>query len=121
MRAPEGLEFDHLILALGSTTHFYGLPGVADNAFPMKTLGDAMVLRNHVIDVFEHADMQPEPATRKAMLTFVVAGGGFAGTETVGELHDFAYTARRFYSNIQPEEVKVILVNSGSRIMPEIK
>ncbi len=114
------LEFDSLVLALGSTTNFYGLPGVAENALPMKTLSDAMSLRNHVIAVFEHADQESEPKTRKSMLTFVVAGGGFAGTETVAELHDFAYTARRFYPNVRPEEVRVILVHHGPRIMPEI-
>lgn len=86
----------------------------------MKTLADAMALRNHVIDVFEHADMHPDPAARKAMLTFVVAGGGFAGVETVAELHDFAYTARRYYPNIHPEEVRVVLVHPGPRLLPEI-
>ncbi len=111
--------FDHLVLALGSTTEFHGLSGVAENALPMKTLGDAMALRNHIIDVFEHADMV-EPASRKSMLTFVVAGGGFAGTETVAEVHDFAQTACRFYSSIKPSEIKVVLVHPGSRIMPEI-
>ncbi len=114
------LEFQHLILALGSTTNFYGLPGVAANALPMKTLSDAMALRNHVIDVFEHADLQSDPEIRKTMLTFVVAGGGFAGAETVAELRDFAFTARRYYSNVRPEEVRVVLVHGGPRIMPEI-
>lgn len=117
---PRKLEFDHLVLALGSTTQFHGLPGVAENSFPMKTLTDAMVLRNQVIDVFEHADMEVDPAIRRAMLTFVVAGGGFAGAETVAELHDFAYTVRRYYTNIRPEDVRVVLVHSGPRIMPEI-
>jgi NADH dehydrogenase len=114
------LAFDHLVLALGSATHFHGIPGVHEYAHPMKTLGDAMALRNHIISVFEHADMEPEPAMRRAMLTFVVAGGGFAGAETVAELHDFARTASRFYSNVEPNEVKVIVVHSGARIMPEI-
>ncbi len=114
------LEFECLVLALGSVTNFYGLPGVAENALPMKTLSDAMALRNHVIHVFEHADLEDDPRIRKAMLTFVVAGGGFAGTETVAELHDFAYPARRFYPNIHPEEVRVVLVHHGPRIMPEI-
>jgi NADPH-dependent 2,4-dienoyl-CoA reductase/sulfur reductase-like enzyme len=112
--------FDHLVLALGSTTEFHGLPGVAENALPMKTLGDAMALRNHIIDVFEHADMVGDPILRESMLTFVVAGGGFAGTETVAEVHDFAQTACRFYSTIKPSEIKVVLIHSGTRIMPEI-
>jgi len=118
--SPNEMTFDHLVLALGSRTHFYGLPGVREYALPMKTLADAMALRNHVIDVFEHADMHPDPVARKAILTFVVAGGGFAGIETVAELHDFAYTARRHYPNIRPEEVRVVLVHSGPRILPEI-
>lgn len=114
------LSYDHLVLALGSTTNFRGLPGVAEHALPMKTLPDAMLLRNHVIDIFEHADLETDPNCRRAMLTFVVAGGGFAGTETVGELHDFSETARRYYPNIRPEEVRVVLVHHGPRIMPEI-
>lgn len=114
------LEFEHLVLALGSVTNFYDLPGVAEHAFPMKTLGDAMMLRNHIIDLFEHADLESDPELRKAMLTFVVCGGGFAGAETVAELRDFAYTARRYYRNVRPEEVRVILVHAGPRIMPEI-
>ena len=114
------LKFDHLVLALGSTTNFRGVPGVADNALPMKTLSDAMMLRNHIIDLFEHADMQSDPELRRALLTFVVAGGGFAGAETVAELNDFAYTARRYYPNVRPAEVRVVLVHHGSHIMPEL-
>lgn len=114
------LGFDHLVLALGSTTHFHGLPGAAEYAQPMKTLSDAMALRNHVIDLFEHADMEADPAVLRSMLTFVVAGGGFAGAETAAELHDFAETARRFYSSIQSNDLRILLVHSGSRIMPEI-
>jgi NADH dehydrogenase len=86
----------------------------------MKTLGDAMALRNHILDVFEHADMESDPAVRRSMLTFVVAGGGFAGTETVAELHDFTHTAARFYSTAQKTDIRVVLVHSGPRIMPEI-
>lgn len=117
---PYRLEFDHLVLALGSKTHFHNLPGVSEHALPMKTLSDAMALRNHLIDLFEHADMQTDPQMRKAMLTFVVAGGGFAGAETAAEIRDFAHTARRYYPSVRSEEVRVVLVHSGSRVMPEI-
>jgi NADH dehydrogenase len=117
---PRELAFDHLVLALGSTTDFHGIPGVSENARSMKTLADAMALRNHIIDVLEHADMQTDPEVRKSMLTFVVAGGGFAGTETVAEVHDFLQTACRLYSTIGPDEIRVVLVHSGGRIMPEI-
>ena len=114
------LKFDYLVLALGSTTNFYGLPGVAETALPMRTLGDAMRLRNYIIDLLEHADMQSERKTRKSMLTFVVAGGGFAGVETAAELRDFFDTVRTYYPSLQPDEILVVLVHSGSRIMPEI-
>lgn len=118
--ASRELAFDHLVLAVGSTTDFHGFPQLHEHAHPMKTLGDAIALRNHIIDIFEHADMEPDPAVRRSMLTFVIAGGGFAGAETVAELHDFAKTTSRFYSNVPPGEVRVILVHSGTRIMPEI-
>lgn len=114
------LRFDHLVLALGSKTNFQNIPGLADHAFPMKTLGDAMMLRNHIIDVFEHADLQEDSRTREGMLTFVVAGGGFAGVETVAELRDFALAAQSFYKNVRPQEVRVLLVHSGACILPEI-
>jgi len=114
------LKYDHLVLALGSRTDSRGIPGVAENAFPMKSLNDAMVLRNHIIDVFEHADLQQDSAARKSLLTFVVAGAGFAGVETVAELKDFALEAHTFYPNIHPEEVTVLLVHLGPRILPEI-
>ncbi len=112
--------FDHLVLGLGSTTNFFGLPGVAEQALPMKSLNDAMILRNHIIDLLEHADMQTDSPMRKVMLTFVVAGGGFAGVETVAEIRDFLDRASRYYGHVRAEDVRVVLVHSGSRILPEI-
>ena len=97
-----------------------GLPGVSQHALPMKTLSDAMTLRNHIIDLFEQADLQPSPEARRAMLTFVVAGGGFAGVETVAEIADFLHAARRFYRRIQPDDVRVVLVHAGPQILPEL-
>jgi len=114
------IEYDFLVLALGSVTNFYGLQGVAENSFPLKSLADAMALRNHVIDMFEHADMEHDAQMRRRLLTFVVAGGGFAGVEVAAELNDFIHTSRKFFRNVHPDEVKLILVVLGSRIMPEI-
>jgi NADH dehydrogenase len=116
----EELGFDYLVLALGSRPNSHGVPGVADHALPMKSLNDAMVLRNHVIDVFEHADLQPDSLVRRRLLTFVVAGAGFAGVETIAELKDFSHEAHSFFSNIRPEEVTVLLVHPGPRILPEL-
>jgi len=67
------LRFDHLVLALGSTTNFYGLPGVTQYAIPMKSLSDAIVLRDRIIDRFEHANMESDPDMPRVLLTFVVA------------------------------------------------
>jgi NADH:ubiquinone reductase (H+-translocating) len=114
------LEYDYLVLALGSVTNFFGLPGVAENSFPMKALADAMALRNHVIDMFEHADLEKDVETRRRLLTFVVAGGGFAGVEVAAELNDFVHVSRKLYKNLHPDDLKLILVVGGSRIMPEI-
>jgi NADH dehydrogenase len=99
---PYELGYDHLVLALGSRTNFFGLPGVAEFAFPMKTLADALALRNHVIDVLEHADIEQDPARRRPLCTIVVAGGGLAGVETIAEINDFARRAHRFYPHIRP-------------------
>ncbi len=114
------IPFDHLVLALGAVPNFYGLPGVEENAFTFKTLRAAIDLRNRVIDMLEDADDEPDSLKRKAMLTFVVAGGGFAGTELVGALNDFVRTSLAFYPNIRQEDVSIVLVHSSRRILPEL-
>jgi NADH dehydrogenase len=114
------VPFDHLVLALGSVPNYFGLPGAADNALTMKTLADATALHAHVIDKLEHADLQPDPAVRRQLLTFVVAGGGFAGVETLAELNDFVRAAGRYYPQVAPEEIRMILIHSGDRILPEV-
>jgi NADH dehydrogenase len=116
----EALPYDHLVLALGSITNLFGLPGGVTHALPMKNLADASALHAHVIDKFEHADMEPEPAARRALLTFVVAGGGFAGVETAAELNDFIRGAGRYYPRVRSEEVRVVLVEGGPRILPDV-
>ncbi|MFO0969525.1 MAG: NAD(P)/FAD-dependent oxidoreductase [Gemmataceae bacterium] len=119
-RHPHELEYDHLVLALGSVTNFFDIPGLAQRAFTMKTLGDAIALRNHVIRTLEEADFECCAAQRDRLLTFVVAGGGFAGVETVGGLNDFVRSSLRFYPNLRPEMVRVVLVHSGAILLPEL-
>jgi NADH dehydrogenase len=114
------IRFDHLVLAVGGVTNFFGLPGVGENALTMKSLADASALHTHVIGKLEHADLEPDPAVRRERMTFVVAGGGFAGVETVAELNDFVRGALRYYPRIRPEDVRVVLVHSGPRILPEV-
>jgi NADH dehydrogenase len=120
MCGDETLSFDHLVLASGSVPNYFGLPGVAEHALTIKSLADATALHAHVIDKLEHADLQADPAARRQLLTFVVAGGGFAGVETLAELNDFVHGARKFYPNVAREDVRMVLVHSGSRILPEV-
>jgi len=114
------VEYDYLVLALGSVTNFFGLPGVAARARTMKSLADGAGLHDLVIGKFEHADLDPDPAARRQLLTFVVAGGGFAGVETAAELNDFVRSAGRYYPRIGAEDVRVVLVHPGDRILPEV-
>jgi NADH:ubiquinone reductase (H+-translocating) len=114
------LPYDHLVVALGGVTNFFGLPGVEEHALTMKSLADATALHAHVIGMFEHADLEPDPALRRELLTFVVAGGGFAGVETAAELNDFLRGAQRYYPNVQPEEIRMVVIQSGERILPEV-
>ena len=114
------LDFDHLVLALGSISNYLGLQNVQELAYDFKTLLDAIRIRNHVIDTFERADRQLDSALRQEMLTFVVAGGGFAGVELAGALNDFARGILADYPNLDSGELQIILVHSHERILPEL-
>jgi NADH:ubiquinone reductase (H+-translocating) len=121
-RRSHTLKFDFLVIALGNETNFFDNEDVTKNSFTIKTLGDAIVLRNHVINMLEQADIEHEDADlSKNLMTFVVAGGGFSGVETVGELNDFIRESiKRFYHNINEADARIVLVNSGQRILPEV-
>ncbi|HMK59277.1 MAG TPA: NAD(P)/FAD-dependent oxidoreductase, partial [Nitrososphaeraceae archaeon] len=116
------LKYDYLIIALGNETNFFGMDGAAKQAFTLKSLGDAIVLRNHVINMLEQADIEhADLDLRKSLLTFVVVGGGFSGVEIVGELNDFVLDSiKHFYHNLQKTYTRIVLVNSGGRILPEV-
>jgi NADH dehydrogenase len=114
------LEYDHLVLAVGNITSFAAQPGLAEHALPFKYLGDALVLRNHVIHALEEADIESDPEFRRALLTFVVAGGGFSGVEAVAELNDFVRHGARSFRRIKPAEIRVVLLHAGPLILPEL-
>jgi len=114
------LSYDHLLLALGSETSFFNLPGVEESAATMKSLGDAVVLRNQALAMLELASLVEDPVIRRNMLTFVVAGGGFAGVETVGALNDFVREAARYYPNVTEEDVRIVLAHPSAVILPEL-
>jgi len=113
------LPYDHLVVALGSITNFYGLPGLEQRALTMKTLGDAIHLRNRVIATLEEADTECA-AGDNGLLTFAVAGGGFAGVETIAAVNDFVREALKFYPRLTPERIRMVLVHAGPVILPEL-
>jgi NADH dehydrogenase len=118
---PHLIPYDHLILATGSVTDFRGLTGLPEHALPFKNLADALQLRTQVIHALEEADIEgDDPELRRQLLTFVVAGGGFSGVEVVAELNDFVRTVARHYRNIDPREIRVVLLHSQDRILPEM-
>jgi NADH dehydrogenase len=116
----ETLPYDHLVLALGAVSSLPPGDGIAQHALEFKTLPDAIRIRNHVIDAFDRADAEPNPARRRALLTFVVAGGGFSGAELVGALNDFARGMLADYPNLSVDDLRVVLVHSRERILPEL-
>jgi len=118
--AERELSFDHLVLALGSVSNYLGMTNVQKNAFDFKSLLDAIKIRNHLIDMFENADREKDPARRLELLTFVVAGGGFAGVELAGALNDFARGMLADYPNLRPEDLRIVLIHSRDRILPEL-
>ncbi len=91
--APQKFCYDHLVIALGSSTNYFGIPGAAEHSISFKTLGDAIFVRNHIIDKLEEAAVVPERA--EELLTFVIAGGGLTGVEVCGALNDFVREAVR--------------------------
>ncbi len=117
---PVDLTYDHLVLALGAVTNFYHTPGLEAHALSMKTLGDAILVRNRVIDALELADNQSDETARRTTLTVVVAGGGFAGAETVGAVNDFLREGMKFYPHLKEEMLRVVLVHPGEVILPEL-
>jgi NADH dehydrogenase len=112
------IHYDFLIIALGSETNFFGMADVEKNAYTMKTLNDAVMLRNRVIDMLEQAENETNPILRKSFLNFVVVGGGFAGIETAGELMDLLLDARKHYPTIHKEDLKVIVLEALGMILP---
>ncbi len=114
------LSYDQLVLAPGSVSRTLPVPGLADHGIGFKTVEEAIGLRNHVIEQMDIASSTRDPAIRDAALTFVFVGGGFAGVEALGELEDMARYAARYYHNVQPEDMRWILVEASDRILPEV-
>jgi len=114
------VDYDHLVFALGAVSNYLGMANLEKYSFNFKSLLDAIRIRNHVIEMFERADREADPVQRKALLTFVVAGGGFAGAELAGALNDYANGILADYPKLRREDLSVVLVHSRDRILPEL-
>jgi NADH dehydrogenase len=114
------LAYDHLVLALGSVTSTFNIPGVAERSLPLKTIEDAETLRNRIIATLELADVAADPVERARLLSYAVVGGGYTGCEAVGELTDLFRSVGRYYKTIRPEDVKIALVEAGKKLLPDL-
>jgi NADH dehydrogenase len=117
----EDLRYDHLIVALGSVSRALPVPGLAEHAIGGKSLPDAIALRNHVLRTLEAAETLDDPVAREAWLTYVVVGAGYAGTEMLAELQDFAADVIHLYPRCRTQGMRWMLVEARDRIMPEIE
>ncbi|HWA26572.1 MAG TPA: NAD(P)/FAD-dependent oxidoreductase [Lacunisphaera sp.] len=119
-RARSILAYDHLLVALGSESNFFNLPGVGERALTMKSLGDAFILRNQVLAMLELASLADNDRARRALLTFVIAGGGFAGVETAGSLNDLIREAMAYHPQLAGASPRVVLVHPNHVVLPEL-
>ena len=119
-RRPTEVGYDHLIVAMGMGTDLSRTPGLSEHALRMKTLEDARTLRAHVIERLEHAEITGLPEVKREALTFCVVGGGFSGIETVGEMKELIDRAVRHYPNIDPSEIRVVVLEFAPRILNEL-
>jgi len=118
--APSMIEYDHLVIALGTQLDYSKIPGMREHASAFKYLGDALYLRNQLVRALEEAEEEANPELRRALLTFVVAGGGFSGVECIAEMNDFLREAVRSYHKISEKDLRLILLQRGERILPEL-
>jgi len=114
------IHYDQLVLACGVDANLELVPGMARYALPLKTLGDALFLRNRVISRLEQAALQTDREARRWLCSFVVVGGGFSGVEVAGEIKDFLRASMRYYPQLSADDLNVSLVHSGDRLLPEL-
>lgn len=119
-RILQELAYDHLIIASGQITDLSLFPGFSQHSLTMKNLSDAYRLRNHIIQCMELADVTRFDDIKKMALTFVVAGGGFSGVETLGEVLEMIHRIKKYYPNLRKEELRVIIIQRGDNLLQEM-
>ncbi len=114
------IHYDYLVLATGSRTQYLGVPGAREYAFPLKTLTEAVVLRNHMLHRLEQASQEQDPQDQQRLLTFVIVGGGPTGVEMAGTLVELKQALRKDYPGLDLRAMRIILVQSDQRLLPEL-
>jgi NADH dehydrogenase len=117
---PREIAYDHIVVAPGSVSRTLPIPGLSEHGIGFKTIGEAIYLRNHVLDRLDVAAATTDPETRKRALTFVFVGGGYAGIEALAEMEDMARDALKYYPELSADEMHWILVEATNRILPEV-
>src|SRR5690242_2794253 len=117
---PVEVPYDQIVVVPGSVSRTLPIPGLRENAVGFKTIGEAIWLRNHVLDRLDVAITTTDPATRRRALTFVFVGGGYAGIEALAEMEDMTRDALRYYEGIEPSDMRWVLVEATQRVLPEV-
>ena len=115
------MTYDYLIVAAGATHNFFGMQSVAEHGYGMKTLAEAITIRNHVLTMFEQAAQETDADKRRSMLTFVVVGGGPTGVESAGALSELVYKVLvKDYPTLNFKDVRITLLEAGSGLLPAL-
>jgi NADH dehydrogenase len=114
------MSYDQLVIACGNESNMALVPGMDEHAFGLKTIGDALALQTHIMELLEKAEVCDEEATQHKYLSFIVVGGGFSGVEIAGEINELVRRSLRFFKHIDKSDVKVTIVHSRDRLLPEV-
>jgi NADH dehydrogenase len=114
------MQYDQLVIACGNTVNLGLIHGMDDHAFPLKTVGDALALQSHVMEQMEKAEVCDDPVMKKWYLSVIVVGGGFSGIEVAGEINNLVRRSRKFFSNINADDICVTVIHSRDQILPEV-
>ncbi|WP_018218618.1 NAD(P)/FAD-dependent oxidoreductase [Salinispora vitiensis] len=114
------IRYDQVVIAPGSVSRTLPIPGLHEHGIGFKTIGEAIYLRNHVLDRLDVAAATPDPALRQRALTFVFVGGGYAGIEALAEMEDMSRSALRYYPELNPDDMRWVLVEATQRVLPEV-
>jgi len=117
---PGTFSYDQLVIACGTNATLDIVKGMAQTALPLKTLGDALFLRNRIQARLEQAELQPDTDLRRWLTSFIIVGGGFSGVETAGALVDFLHSSLKYYKRIRREDLRIVLLHGADRLLPEL-